>query len=78
MSEQPVIHALFVGGPKTLTDEKGTYQSSIARDKVEGSVEIEIRGLVGDKATQPYHGSLGAAICGLPSRLEQLSSFEQP
>ncbi|MEM7032112.1 MAG: MOSC domain-containing protein [Chloroflexota bacterium] len=63
MPKHPIIHSIYVGGPKTLTDERGTYESSIARDKMEGPVEIEIRGLVGDKATQPYHGGRNSAIC---------------
>ena len=36
---QPYIHALFVGQPKTITDERGTWTSSIYRDQVHGPVQ---------------------------------------
>ena len=37
--EQPHVHALFVGQPKTITDERGTWTSSIYRDQVHGPVQ---------------------------------------
>lgn len=57
------ILAIFVGGPKTLVDARGTWRSSIARDRVEGPIRLELRGFVGDRATQPYHGSPETAVC---------------
>ncbi|MCB8943661.1 MAG: MOSC domain-containing protein [Ardenticatenaceae bacterium] len=60
---QPYIHSIFVGQPKTLADERGEWRSSIWRDLARGPVEIEVRGLAGDQATQPYHGGLDSAVC---------------
>ena len=60
---QAVVEAVFVGVPKTITDERGIWTSSINRDRVEGPVRVSIRGLAGDKVAQPYHGSADAAIC---------------
>ena len=57
------IFALFIGGPKTLVDVRGAWQSSIARDRMEQPVQLDIRGFVGDQATQPYHGSSELAVC---------------
>ena len=37
-NQHPHIHALFVGQPKTITDERGTWTSSIYRDPVGGPV----------------------------------------
>ncbi|MCU0491363.1 MAG: MOSC domain-containing protein [Chloroflexaceae bacterium] len=55
--------ALFVGGPKTLTDSRGEWCSSIARERVDAPVQLEMRGFVGDQATQSYHGSPELAVC---------------
>lgn len=63
MSDYPFLHSIYVGQPKTLIDEQGTWQSSIYRDPVRGPIRLEQRGLVGDKATQPYHGTLETAVC---------------
>jgi MOSC domain-containing protein YiiM len=57
------VLAVFIGGPKTLVDARGSWRSSIARDRVEGPAHLEIRGFVGDQATQSYHGSPEIAIC---------------
>jgi MOSC domain-containing protein YiiM len=57
------IAAVFVGGPKTLSDDRGEWRSSIARDHVQGPAQLEMRGFVGDQVTQPYHGSLETAVC---------------
>jgi hypothetical protein len=35
------ILAVFIGGPKTLRDARGEWQSSIARDNVAGPVQLE-------------------------------------
>jgi MOSC domain-containing protein YiiM len=59
----PFVEAVFVGGPKTITGHHGTWVSSILRDPMVGRIEVGLRGLVGDAVTQPYHGSLDAAIC---------------
>lgn len=57
------IVGVFVGGPKILFDERGEWQSSIARDCVNEQVTLETRGFVGDQATQSYHGSPNLAVC---------------
>lgn len=59
----PLIHSIFVGGPKTLTDTRGTWRSSIYRDPVEGPVQVLSHGLAGDQPAQPYHGGPDSAIC---------------
>ena len=61
----PNCHILdiFVGETKTLVDSQGEWQSSIARDRVDGLARLAIQGFEGDKATQPYHGSLNLAVC---------------
>ena len=58
------IHSIYVGRPKTLTDDRGEWRSSIYRDLATGPVELAIRGLAGDKVTYRYHGSPDAAVCG--------------
>jgi len=60
------IHSVFVGQPQTLRDERGTWRSSIFRSEVNGPVELEVRGLAGDQATQPFHGSPDCAVCCHP------------
>lgn len=57
------VPGIFIGGPKTLHDAQGEWASSIARDPVDGPAVLETRGFVGDRATQPYHGSLDLAVC---------------
>jgi len=57
------VVGVFAGGPKTLQDAHGKWRSSIVRDGVQGPVRVETRGLEGDQATQPYHGSLESAVC---------------
>jgi MOSC domain-containing protein YiiM len=57
------VVGVFAGGPKTLQDAHGKWRSSILRDPVLGMAQVETRGLVGDRATQPYHGSLESAVC---------------
>jgi MOSC domain-containing protein YiiM len=59
----PSIHAIFVGKPKTITDEYGPWVSSICRESVSGPIAVLERGLIGDAVAQPYHGSPDAAIC---------------
>lgn len=59
----PVLHALFVGQPKTITDERGTWTSAIYREQVNEPVLAQKGGLVGDKVAQPYHGGEGADLC---------------
>ena len=57
------VVAVFVGGPKTLRDQRGEWRSSIARDRVQEAAQLEMRGFIGDQATQRYHGSLETAVC---------------
>jgi MOSC domain-containing protein YiiM len=57
------VAAIFVGSPKTLSDARGEWRSSIARDRVYGPAQLENRGFVGDQVTQPYHGSSDLAVC---------------
>ena len=59
----PRVDAVFVGGPRSLTDTKGVWQSSIRRQRHDGPIHVTLRGLVGDHATQPYHGGPDAALC---------------
>jgi MOSC domain-containing protein YiiM len=59
----PAIHAVFTGGPKTITDAEGTWVSSILREPVLGPIAVTDRGLAGDAVAQPYHGSPDAAVC---------------
>ena len=58
-----MIHAIFVGQPKTITDDRGIWHSSIYRDPVSGPIDVTVDGLVGDKVTQSYHGGADGAIC---------------
>jgi MOSC domain-containing protein YiiM len=58
-----MVEAVFTGQPKLITDERGTWTSSIFRDRVAGPVQVTLHGLAGDMAAQPYHGGPGAAIC---------------
>ena len=57
------LHSIFVGQPKTMTDARGTWTSSIYRDPVLTPVQAQKGGLVGDKVAQPYHGGPDADIC---------------
>jgi MOSC domain-containing protein YiiM len=57
------VDAVFTGQPRSITDERGTWTSSIFRDRVAGHVQVSLRGLAGDKVAQPYHGGPGAALC---------------
>jgi MOSC domain-containing protein YiiM len=58
-----IVEAVFTGQPKQLSDDRGTWTSSIARDRTDEPVPITLTGLANDKAAQPHHGSPGAAIC---------------
>jgi len=54
------IHSIFVGQPQTISDETGTWRSSIFREMVEGAVELTERGLAGDQVTDTdNHGRAG-------------------
>ncbi|MEZ4870016.1 MAG: MOSC domain-containing protein [Caldilineaceae bacterium] len=59
----PYLHSIYIGQPKTIVDGRGEWQSSIYRNLVDGPILLEARGLVGDKATQPYHGTPELAVC---------------
>ena len=61
------IIAIFVGEPRTITDEKGTWESAIYRHRVEGEIELGERGLAGDRvADTKHHGRPGQAVCVHP------------
>ncbi len=57
------VQAVFAGGPRSIADERGTWTSSIFRDRVDGPISVSLHGLAGDKVVQPYHGGPGAAVC---------------
>ncbi len=57
------VKALFAGQPKSITDQRGTWTSSIGRDPVSGPIQVTTAGLAGDKVTQPMHGGPGQALC---------------
>ena len=57
------IYATFIGKPKTLTDSRGKWRSSIARQPVEAELMLDFEGLAGDKPTQTYHGGRDGAVC---------------
>lgn len=63
MATKPFVEAVFTGLPKSLSDEHGSWTSSIFRERTDDPVSISLLGLEGDKVTQPYHGGPGAAIC---------------
>jgi len=64
MPLQPSLHSLFIGRPKTLRDERGTWRSSICRDRVEGLVRVEPGSLTGDQVTDlKHHGTPDQAVC---------------
>ena len=61
------IEAIFVGEPRNITDEKGTWVSAIYRAPVEGPIELRERGLAGDRvADTKNHGRPGQAVCVHP------------
>jgi MOSC domain-containing protein YiiM len=61
------IEAIFVGEPKSITDEKGTWLSAICRTRVEGPIELRERSLAGDRvADTKNHGRPGQAVCVHP------------
>ncbi len=63
MRKPAIVQAVFTGQPKPIADARGTWVSSIFRDRVHGPVQVSFQGLAGDRVAQPYHGSPGAAIC---------------
>jgi MOSC domain-containing protein YiiM len=61
------IQAIFVGEPRSITDEKGTWFSAIYRAQVEGPIELRETGLAGDRvADTKNHGRPGQAVCVHP------------
>ncbi|MBV8099908.1 MAG: MOSC domain-containing protein [Verrucomicrobia bacterium] len=61
------IEAIFVGEPKSITDENGTWLSAIYRTRVEGPIELRERSLAGDQvADTKNHGRPGQAVCVHP------------
>jgi Uncharacterized protein conserved in bacteria len=64
MAEPIRIHTLLIGQPKTITDEKGAWESAIFRTPVTGPVTLGERGLGGDQvADTKHHGSPDQAVC---------------
>ena len=64
----PSIRSVFVGQPKVMADARGEWTSSIARDRgVWPDRGYSVRIKEGDRVTQPFHGSLDAAICCQPA-----------
>lgn len=63
MAQAARVEAVFTGQPKTISDERGTWISSIFRNRTKEPVAVSLQGLSGDKVAQPYHGGPGAAIC---------------
>jgi MOSC domain-containing protein YiiM len=61
------IEAIFVGAPKNITDEKGTWLSAIYRSWVQGPIELLDNGLADDRvADTKHHGRPGQAVCVHP------------
>ena len=61
------IHSIFVGRPKTITDQAGSWESSIFRKAVFGPIEVGLRGIIGDQVTDVvHHGRPSQAICVHP------------
>jgi MOSC domain-containing protein YiiM len=61
------IHSIFVGQPETITDQTGSWKSSIFRKAVFGPVEVGLRGIVGDQVTDVVnHGRPSQAVCVHP------------
>jgi MOSC domain-containing protein YiiM len=61
------IEAIFVGEPRSITDEKGAWLSAIYRTQVEGPIELRERSLAGDRvADAKNHGRPGQAVCVHP------------
>jgi len=59
-----LIHTIFVGRPRKITDEAGTWESSIYRQAVFGPVQLDSHGIVGDQvADRENHGRPSQAVC---------------
>jgi MOSC domain-containing protein YiiM len=63
MTQQGRVQDVFTGHPREIVDERGTWTSSICRDRTKEPVEVSLQGLAGDKVAQPYHGGPSAAVC---------------
>jgi MOSC domain-containing protein YiiM len=58
-----ITHSIFVGQPQELSDENGTWNSSIFRQPV-GSIALSVRGLAGDQVADiDHHGHPDQAVC---------------
>lgn len=61
------IHAQLVGLPREITDDEGTWSSSIYREPVPGPVELSMERLAGDgSANTEVHGTSDKAVCCHP------------
>lgn len=55
---------MFTGEPRSITDERGGWRSSIFRRPVDGEVRLTRRGLEGDRvADTKHHGTPDQAVC---------------
>ena len=63
MVQDARVEAVFTGQPRTIVDERGTWTSSIFRERRKDAVSVSVQGLAGDRVAQAYHGGSGAAIC---------------
>jgi len=59
----PLIRSIHTGKPRSLHDDRGDWFSSIARDRVDGPIQLLSDGLEDDRVAQPYHGGPAAAVC---------------
>jgi MOSC domain-containing protein YiiM len=63
----PTIHTQLIGGPRDLSDSRGSWRSAIYREPVAGPVALGLRGLAGDQvADTESHGSPDQAVCCHP------------
>jgi len=61
------IHSQLVGMPREITDDRGTWSSSIFREPVSGPVALSDRRLAGDGSENTdVHGTTHKAVCCHP------------
>ncbi len=59
-----VLESIFVGQPRTCSDENGEWESAIFKEPVWGSIKLGLRGLAGDGVADTVnHGRPGQAVC---------------
>jgi MOSC domain-containing protein YiiM len=62
-NQSPILYSIFVGQPKMITDERGTWTSSVCRVRIKRPVSLQRDGLTSDNMTQRYHGGPESAVC---------------